>query len=252
MWMRFVPQARSPGSKENAMAVFQWILKNFGIVFGPLFLWYLFCTIRRAVVLWDLLKFIPGETDMTTSARARSDSVAFLAPLFARLTRAAASGAVSAQEALRAAIMCEFDARIGVHFAALKNYMNTLIMLGFAGTIFGAIGAFGDMLGGLEQGRHTSEVFLSSWEHGLSTSLYTSLAAALIVGPALPFLSSRILFVRAQRLESIINISIADIVEEYAPCTDHGAQAASLETGMSSTSEKTSSASSSSFLQSSC
>jgi hypothetical protein len=246
MWKFFFPQGSRPGIEEKVMAVFQWILKNFGIVFGPLFLWYLFSTIRRAVVLWDLLRFVPEQAHLTGSDRLREETVAFLDPLFARLRRAAASGAVSAQEALRAAIMCEFDARVGVHFAALKNYMNTLIMLGFAGTIFGAIGAFGDMLGGLEQGRHTSEVFLSSWEHGLSTSLYTSLAAALIVGPALPFLSSRILFVRAQRLESIINITIADIVEEYAPCTDQGEREPSPATGMSSTSEKTSSASSSS------
>jgi len=112
------------------------------------------------------------------------------------------------------AIWSEVECRITVHFTALNGYANTLILIGFAGTIFGSIGAFNEMFQGLARGEASAMVFVSAWNNGLATALYTSLGAAAIGGTLVTLLCSRFLMTRAKRLETMVGLRISEIIEE--------------------------------------
>jgi hypothetical protein len=86
--------------------------------------------------------------------------------------------------------------------------------VGFAGTIFGSIGAFNEMFQGLARGETAAVVFVESWNNGLATALYTSLGAAAIGGPMITLLCSRFIMVRVRRLETMIGLRISEIIEE--------------------------------------
>ncbi len=195
------------------MGFIGWIFQNFGLLFGGVFLGYLFLMIHRLVILYDRLRLVPPGEEGILGPVGRRKPLDFLECLFQRLRRAAASKAGSA-DSIADAIWSEVDARVSVHFHALNGYVNTIILIGFAGTIFGSIGAFNEMFRGLAQGQATTAVFVSSWNSGLSTALYTSLGAAAIGGPVVTLLCSRVLMVRAKRLETLVGLRIAEVIEE--------------------------------------
>ncbi len=194
------------------MDFISWIFKNFGIFFGAVFLLYLFLMIRRLTVLYDLLRFIPGGEEATCLQGNLNRPLFFLENLFCKLDDAAKRGARSI-DCLIDAIWSEVDCRVSVHFTAINGYVNTLILVGFAGTIFGSIGAFNEMFAGLARDEAASKVFAAAWENGLATALYTSLGAAAIGGTVITLLFSRFLMTRAKRLEAMVSLKICEIVD---------------------------------------
>jgi len=195
------------------MEFIRWIFNNFGLLFGTIFLIYLFLMIRRLITLYDFLRLVPPEEDTTQLRVGQSRALSFLEFFFKRLAKAIVSGAGSTNSVIDA-IWSEVDCRITVHFTALNGYANTLILIGFAGTIFGSIGAFNEMFRGLARGDASAMVFVSSWNNGLATALYTSLGAAAIGGTLVTLLCSRFLMTRAKRLETMVGLRIIEIIEE--------------------------------------
>jgi hypothetical protein len=57
-------------------------------------------------------------------------------------------------------------------------------------------------------------VFVTSWNNGLATALYTSLGAAAIGGTLLTLLCSRFMMTRAKHLETLVGLRISEIIEE--------------------------------------
>lgn len=190
------------------MALLRWIMVNFGLLFGGLFLFYLFLVLRRLVILYDGLRLVPTGRDAPASV-GDLPALRFLEPLLIRLPPAGAG-----REALVDAIWIEVEQRIGGHFSALHGYINTLILIGFAGTIFGSIGAFDEMFRRLARGQQAAEVFAASWTGGLGTALYTSLGAAAIGGVLTTLLCSRLLAGRARRLEMLVALRISELLEK--------------------------------------
>ena len=197
------------------MEFIRWTLNNFGIFFGAVFLLYLYLMVRRLTILYDLLRRVPGcgDSDRLSSRVGDDRALSFLDSFFKRLSRSLSRGGAGS-EAVIDAIWCEVDCRIGVHFAALNGYANTLILIGFAGTIFGSIGAFNEMFRGLAEGEASAMVFVTSWNNGLATALYTSLGAAAIGGTLLTLLCSRFMMTRAKQLETLVGLRISEIMEE--------------------------------------
>ena len=194
------------------MELIRWIFNNFGVFFGAVFLLYLFLMIRRLTVLYDLLRFVPGGEEATCLRDDFTRPLYFLENLFNKLDDAARRKAKSIN-CLIDAIWAEIDCRISVHFAAINGYVNTLILVGFAGTIFGSIGAFNEMFAGLARDEAASKVFAAAWQNGLATALYTSLGAAAIGGTIITLLFSRFLMTRAKRLEAMVSLKIYEIVD---------------------------------------
>jgi len=194
------------------MEFIRWIFNNFGLLFGTIFLIYLFLMIRRLITLYDFLRLVPSEKHTTELMVGQSRALSFLEHFFKRLAKAIVNGAGSTNSVIDA-IWSEVDCRITVHFTALNGYANTLILIGFAGTIFGSIGAFNEMFRGLARGDASAMVFVSSWNNGLATALYTSLGAAAIGGTLVTLLCSRFLMTRAKRLETMVGLRIIEIIE---------------------------------------
>ena len=195
------------------MELIRWIFDNFGFLFGTIFLIYLFLMIRRLTVLYDFLRLVPLSEYNTPLMIGQNRALGFLEHFFKRLAKAIVSGAGSKNSVIDA-IWSEVDSRITIHFTALNGYANTLILIGFAGTIFGSIGAFNEMFRGLARGEASAMVFVSSWNNGLATALYTSLGAAGIGGTLITLLCSRFLMTRAKRLETMVGLRISEIIEE--------------------------------------
>lgn len=208
------------------MTFIKWLLDNFGLLFGGIFLVYLFLIIRRLTALYDFLRFVPSGEENTPLKVGRDRAIGFLEPFFNRLGSAEKlkRGIV---DPLIDAIWCEVECRVMVHFTALNGYANTLILIGFAGTIFGSIGAFNEMFRGLAQGETSAMVFVASWNNGLATALYTSLGAAAIGGTLVTLLCSRFLMTRAKRLETMVGLRISEILEEENSCLEDGSTEAS-------------------------
>jgi len=194
------------------MELLHWLLQNFGIFFSLVFLFYIYLIIRRLTSLYDFLRHVPrgdGPTDLRAD---HSRALHFIAPLLDRLTQSVAAGR-SGTESLVDAIWNEIDCRISIHFSAINGYVNTLILVGFAGTIFGSIGAFNQMFQGLALGKAAAEVFSDAWNQGLGTALYTSLGAAMIGGITLTSLMSSFFMTRAKRLETLVSLRISAILD---------------------------------------
>lgn len=185
------------------MDFIEWFLENFGIFFGSVFLVYLFFIIHRVVVLHDYLRLVSKD---------EIQALSFLEPLFDRLERTGQKNHNN-MSVFVDAIWAEIDCRISVHFQAISGYVSTLVLIGFAGTIFGSIGAFNEMFQGLAGGKAAAVVFAASWNHGLSTALYTSLGAAAIGGVVLTLIGSKFLLTRAKRLEAMVSLRICQIIE---------------------------------------
>lgn len=194
------------------MDFLKWFLQNFGIFFGSIFLIYLFLILRRVIILFDYLRHIPKETNDIMMQHSDTEAFSFLVPLFEKLKPGKYSDNAYHQSVIDA-IWAEIDCRISVHFQAISGYVSTLVLIGFAGTIFGSIGAFNEMFQGLAQGKEAAVVFAASWNMGLSTALYTSLGAAAIGGVVLTLIGSRFLLTRAKRLEAIVSFHICRTLE---------------------------------------
>ena len=205
------------------MEFLRWLVENFGLFFGGIFLTYLYLIIHRLTYLFDLLRRVDAGGYNSSRPVTPLLPQGFLQPLFDRLERSAINGTGSA-DAVADAIWFELDSQVSVHFAALNGYINTLILFGFAGTIFGSIGAFNTMFQGMAEGMAAEAVFAGSWNNGLATALYTSLGAATIGGSMITLLCSRFLSGRAKRLETLVALRIAEIIESAKPLHgEHGA-----------------------------
>jgi len=200
------------------MEFLRWLLHNFGLFFGATFIMFFILMVRRLAVLYDFLRLVPGGEAATSLQVGEHKALAFLNDLFNRMRQVVAKGGRSV-DPLIDAVWAELDCRISVHFAALNSYVNTLILVGFAGTIFGSIGAFNEMFTGLAQDREATKVFVAAWDSGLGTALYTSLGAAAIGGIFITIMFSRFFMTRAKRLETMVSLRIAEIVEQE---DDHG------------------------------
>ncbi len=209
------------------MDFFRWILNNFGFFFGTVFLIYLFLIIRRLTHLYYMIRQVPSDLSALSMPAGKVNALRFLAPLFDRLGRAAA-GCTDSIDPIVDAIWSEVECQVSVHFSALNGYVNTLILVGFAGTIFGSIGAFNEMFQGLARGETAAVVFVGSWNNGLATALYTSLGAAAIGGSVITLLSSPFIMVRAKRLETMVGLRISEIIEEEGLCHANEPEAASF------------------------
>ncbi len=197
------------------MGFLSWFLQNFGVFFGCVFLWYFYMMIRRLTVLYDFLRHVPAGEEATPIKVGNSPAIKFLTPFFDRLrTVASSKSGYRGIDPIIDAIWSEMECRVSVHFTAVNGYINTLVLVGFAGTIFGSIGAFNEMFGGIALGTPAADVFVSSWNHGLSTALYTSLGAAAIGGTMVTILCSKFLMTRAKRLETMIGLRIGEILME--------------------------------------
>jgi hypothetical protein len=191
----------------------RWLFENFGYFFGPVFLLYIYLMVRRLTLLYELLRHVPGGEGPTMVAVGCNRAMGFLEPLLARLKTVCLRSAGS-RENIIDAIWSEVECRVAVHFTALNGYGNTLVLIGFAGTIFGSIGAFEKMFAGLARNEAASQVLTAAWENGLATALYTSLGAAAIGGGMVSLLCSRFLMTRAKWLETMVSLRIGEIIEE--------------------------------------
>ncbi|MCG8568438.1 MAG: MotA/TolQ/ExbB proton channel family protein [Desulfobacterales bacterium] len=191
------------------MEFIQWFLGNFGIFFGSLFLIYLYLMIRRIILLVDVLRHVPRQVE-NCSPGGLPD---FLQPLLEHLRTVSTLNPERTSLAADA-VWAELDCRVSVHFQAVSGYVSTIVLVGFAGTIFGSIGAFNEMFQGLSQGEPGAQVFAAAWNKGLSTALYTSLGAAAMGSGILTLLGSRFLLTRAKRLEAIVSLEICRVLEE--------------------------------------
>ena len=196
------------------MEFIHWIATKFGIFFGGVFLIYLFLIIHRLVMLYDTLREVPQASRALPERVGRIASLSFMEPLFERLVLASPGPCA---ESIGDAIWSELEGRLTVHFTAVNGYINTLILIGFAGTIFGSIGAFNEMFQGLARGGEAAHVFAGAWNHGLATALYTSLVAAVIGGGLITTICSRFLMARAKRLEVLVSLRICEILEGRVP-----------------------------------
>ena len=195
------------------MEFIRWLLDNFGLFFGGIFMTYLYLMIRRLTALYDLLRQVSNEDQPHFESLGSGGPLDFLEPLFSQLKQTVVSGAGRPDEVIEA-ISSELDRRVSVHFTALSGYVNTLILFGFAGTIFGSIGAFNEMFLGLAEGVPAAKVFVGSWNNGLATALYTSLGAAAIGGLLTTLINSQFMMSRAKRLETILNLQIFAVIKE--------------------------------------
>ena len=185
-----------------------WFLENFGLFFGSVFLVYLFMMVHRITLLWDVL----GRVSMKSEDEGKWPLPDFLNGALDSLAALAQSNPAHAGLAADA-VWAELDCRVSVHFQAVSGYVSTLVLIGFAGTIFGSIGAFNEMFQGLAQGQAAAQVFAAAWNKGLSTALYTSLGAAALGGVVLTLLGSRLLLTRAKALEARVSREICRRVE---------------------------------------
>jgi len=195
------------------MEFVRWLLNNFGLFFGGIFVTYLYLMIRRLITLYDLLRHVSNDDEPKLESLGSGGPLDFLEPFFMHLRQTVVSGAGRPDEVIEA-IASELDRRVSIHFTALSGYVNTLILFGFAGTIFGSIGAFNEMFQGLAEGVPAAKVFVGSWNNGLATALYTSLGAAAIGGMLTTLISSRYMMSRAKRLETILNLQIDAVIKE--------------------------------------
>lgn len=196
------------------MEALSWLFKNFGFFFAAVFLLYIFLVIRSLVQLYDSLRHVTENT-------VEGQALGFLQPLFQRLRQAHQRSTRSLDPVIDA-IWADFDSRISSCQTTLNGYVSSLVLVGFAGTIVGSIGAFREMFKGLADGRAATEAFLASWNNGLSTALYTSLGSASIGAVIITLICSRWMQQRIKRLESRVSLTIADILEEET----HESQAA--------------------------
>jgi len=192
------------------MGFIKWFLHNFGFFFGVLFIIYLYLIIHRIILLYDILRYVPDKNiDIN---KCNYNALMFLMPYFKKLDDLKNKNGHSA-DALIDAIWAEMDCKISVHFMAINGYIYSLILIGFAGTIFGSIGAFTQMFQGLAQNIPPVTVFIKAWNSGLSTALYTSLGSAAIGGFMVSLLYSRYLMTKAKKLETMLSLTISDILE---------------------------------------
>jgi len=205
-------------TKDKTMDFIRWILSNFGFFFGGVFLIYLYFIVRRLTIIYDVIRDVPAQQDSIPLPVGPVKVLGFLDRLFERLKSVAPSSSESIGPVIDA-IWSEVECHVSVHFTAVNGYVNTLILVGFAGTIFGSIGAFNEMFQGLAKGETAAIVFVGSWNNGLATALYTSLGAAAIGGIMITIVCSRYLMTRAKRLETLVGLRIGEIIEEVQSCS---------------------------------
>jgi len=197
--------------KESIMDFIKWFIHNFGLFFGVVFIVYFYLIVYRFICLYEILRHVPKNIHTITHKK-NCMALKFMAPYFKRLECLKHKNQSTVDPVIDA-MWSEMDSQISVHFIAINGYIYSLILIGFAGTIFGSIGAFTQMFQGLAQNIEPVTVFMKAWNSGLSTALYTSLGAASIGGFMITLLYSKFLLTRARCLESILGLAISETLD---------------------------------------
>ncbi len=195
------------------MAFLKWFFDNFTPFFGIIFLINIFLMIDRFLMVYKYLGHISSQSLGHVNDERIYKIISFLDPYFQRLEESILrdDGMV---EFIVSAIWHKTNSRIKVHLEALLGYGYALIQWGFGGTIFGTIVAFCVMFKRLDdQSVLPSKVLLHTWSHGLSTALYTSLAAA-IIGAIILTVTYSFLYPRFYSLGEIVDEKIFKIMEK--------------------------------------
>ena len=78
------------------MEFIRWILDNFGLFFGAIFLIYIYLMVRRMTQLYDFLRLVPRCEDPGRPLKVgQSRALSFLDGFFKRLSQAVLRGAGS-------------------------------------------------------------------------------------------------------------------------------------------------------------
>jgi len=194
------------------MGFIKWFLQNFGLFFGAFFIIYLYFIIKRLVCLYDILRHVP-KTGVSIFQNNICPALENMTPYFERLSNLNKNNP-QAIDAFIDCIWAEMESQVSLHFAAINGYIYSLILMGFAGTIFGSISAFTEMFQGLSNNIDAVSAFMKSWNSGLSTALYTSLGSACIGGFFVTIIYSKFFMTKAKRLESILAYTISEIMEK--------------------------------------
>lgn len=184
------------------MAFFFWLYSNLGAFFVAVFMLYLYLVIYRFTALWRILSQV-GKRPDSSPVIARISSVESMLHELGK-----GCGTELEDSLLIDAIWLEQENCVAVHIRALNAYMNSLILFGFAGTIMGCVNAFNNLFHGMDAGGNMAKVFMGTWDSGLNTALYSSLAAALLGGGLMTLLHSGLIMGRCKRLEALLNDNI--------------------------------------------
>ena len=195
------------------MAFLKWFFDNFTPFFGIIFLINIFLMIDRFLMVYKYLGHISSQSLGHVNDERIYKIISFLDPYFQRLEESILRDD-GMEEFIVSAIWHKTNSRIKVHLEALLGYGYALIQWGFGGTIFGTIVAFCVMFKRLDdQSVLPSKVLLHTWSHGLSTALYTSLAAA-IIGAIILTVTYSFLYPRFYSLGEIVDEKIFKIMEK--------------------------------------
>jgi len=185
----------------------EFLVKNLGIIFTVIFLFYICLMAIRVVKLYNVLRYIDDNEKVNPS------SLRFLKDQFQMLQETCKMSSNLLIENRIEQIWIEYENKIQAHFSAINGYIYSLILWGFTGTIWGTIKAFSKMGEKLfEKDMVAAEALSSALQGGLNIALYTSLVAATIGAIMVTFIYSKYMYQKAKRLEGVINEEIYQII----------------------------------------
>lgn len=190
------------------------LVKNLGLIFTLLFLYYMCLIAIRCVKLYNVLRYAGAAQSF--SVQSSRQVPPFLRAAFAGLTDALTLGCDTLVDNRIEQIWIEYERAVHTHFSAINGYIYSIILWGFTGTIWGTIQAFSRMGQTLFAADvRAAEALSSALQGGLNIALYTSLVAATIGAVMVTYLYSRYMFEKSKALEAVINDDIYRIVKTH-------------------------------------
>ena len=188
----------------------QYLVKNLGIIFSCIFLFYLCLMAIRVVKIYSALRYVQPEKE----SKPGYSGLALLKGEFDLLRTACRKKNVILIENRIEQLWLEYEKKVQVHFSAINGYVYALILWGFTGTIWGTIQTFSRMGESLfETDVKAAEALSAALQGGLNIALFTSLAAATIGAVMVTYIYSKYMYEKSKRLEAVINDEICRIVE---------------------------------------
>ncbi len=187
------------------------LVKNLGIIFTIIFLFYACLIAIRIVKLYNVLRHVGRNGKEITSPT----SLRFLKDQFQMLREACNLSNNLLIENRIEQLWIEYENGIQIHFSAINGYIYSLILWGFTGTIWGTIKAFSKMGEKLfEEDLAAAEALSAALQGGLNIALYTSLVAATIGAIMVTCIYSKYMYQKAKRLEAAINDEIYQVIAQ--------------------------------------
>lgn len=187
----------------------EFLVKNLGIIFTIIFLFYACLIAIRIVKLYNVLRYVGREEKINPS------SLRFLKDQFQMLRDACNLSSNLLIENRIEQLWIEYENRVQAHFSAINGYIYSIILWGFTGTIWGTIKAFSKMGEKLfEKDLAAAEALSSALQGGLNIALYTSLVAATIGAIMVTYIYSKYMYQKAKRLEAAINDGIYHVISQ--------------------------------------